>query len=157
MYFNYQYTVTYKSGESFTTKDLPTVELDEEQYYRLVRALKEKPELDNREEIADIVSAMKENVLYIDRWTNKNGSMRTTPLKKPRDITDIHLFVRREDLSKILKYPVELLDRPEEKLTVYGSDGKTITISRRFGEVRVSDGRFITVFDADRFIEMMTR
>lgn len=119
--------------------------------------MKEKPELDDREEITDIVFAMKENVEYIDRWKNKNGSNRATPLKKPRDITDIHLFVQREDLSRIQKYPIELLDRPEEKLTVYGSDGKTITISHRFGEVCVSNGRLVAVFGADRFIDMIMR
>lgn len=157
MYFNYQYTVTYENGETFTTKDLPSVELTDEQYHRVVRALKEKPELDDREEIADIVSAMKENVILFDRWSNKDGSKRAKAKKQSRAINDIHLFLRREDLVQIQKFPIEFLDRPEEKMTIYGSDGKAITISSRFGEVRVSNGRSVTIIDADRFISMLTR
>ena len=147
LYLNYSYTLTYKNGTSFTTESMPVIDLSDEQYLRFVRAMKEDPSLEGREEIADIVEAMKEHAMVFHRLIHEE----TNPISR------IHLFLPARELSRFQRYPLEFLSRPAEKMTVYGSKGSSVTISSQFGEVRISDGNSEKILDADQFISWITR
>lgn len=157
MDFYFKYTLTYKTGEYFISKTKAVVELTTEQYRRLALALRKDPMLEAPEEVADIVALMKEKVRFIDSYTNKDGTMRKTALKTPREIKKITVVPCSEELTKIMKYPLEMIDQPEETITICGSAEDNITITTRYGEVRVTTGHITTIFDADEFIRLVRR
>ena len=51
--------------------------------HRLPGVLQERP-IDQIEGISDVIDKMTENVEFADRFMNKNGSLRKTPLKKKK-------------------------------------------------------------------------
>jgi hypothetical protein len=62
-----------------------------------------------------------------------------------------------EDLRKIRSMPDPLaaFDRPEEHMTVYRSDGSSVTIRSEFGTVQITDTRkrgTMISMDADQFL-----
>lgn len=69
----------------------------------------------------------------------------------------MELFLTDEDLRKIRSMPDPLaaFDRPEEHMTVYRSDGSSVTIRSEFGTVQITDTRkrgTMISMDADQFL-----
>ena len=152
MQVEFEYTVTYESGETRSSINASSANLTEEQFSRLVRAIKEKPELDDREELSDIIAELESTVRWTDKWTAMNGKLRTSALKRPRQITGISLRLDKRFMSRIAKYPVNLLNRPEVSMTIVDSNGTEYTITSWYGEVRVRHGHSVIIEDADQFI-----
>ncbi|WP_156338038.1 hypothetical protein [Fusicatenibacter saccharivorans] len=105
---------------------------------------------------------MTEDVLFADRWMNKNGSMRSTPLKKNRKISEIEFFMTENELQRIKKEkdPIRMLERPKEQMTVYRSDGTYITLETENGQVIIKDStekNSYRIVDADYFIHHIVR
>ena len=98
-----------------------------EEYRLIIAGAAQGRSLEETEGIDDVLSRMKENVEFIDKWTNLNGSLRKAPMKKQREIEKMELFLTDEDLRKIRSMPDPLaaFDRPEEHMTVYRSDGSS--------------------------------
>ena len=95
---------------------------------------------------------MTENVEFADRFMNKNGSLRKTPLKKKRAISKLEYEYRR---LKKMKDPIETLERPVEHMTVYRNDGSSVTLTAENGRVSIVDSREKNVrhiIEADYFI-----
>ena len=46
---------------------------------------------------------MEEQVRFVDRWDNLDGSRRKTPLKKERDIAKIELLLPEDEIKRISK------------------------------------------------------
>ena len=87
---------------------------------------------------------------------NKNGSMRSTPLKKNRKISEIEFFMTENELQRIKKEkdPIRMLERPKEQMTVYRSDGTYITLETENGQVIIKDStekNSYRIVDADYF------
>ena len=76
-------------------------------------------------------------------WMNKNGSWRSTPLKKNRAVSKIELFMTDSEYARIrkMKDPIETLNRPEEHMTIYRSDGSFVSLKYENGRVTICDSR----------------
>ena len=112
--------------------------------------------------ISSVIAEMKDNVMFADRWLNKNGSWRSTPLKKNRATSKIELFMTDSEYTRIQKTkdPIETLKRPEEHMTIFRSDGSFVSLKYENGQVTICDSREKNVgriVDADNFIRDITR
>ncbi len=157
IYVKYNCVITYKGGTKNRTQELNTVNVTREEYRLIVAGAAQGRSLEETEGIGDVLSRMRENVEFIDKWTNLNGSLRKSPLKKPSEIEKIDLFLTEEDLRKIrsIPDPLAMFDRPEEHMTIYRNDGSSVTISSEFGTVQITDTRnkgAIISMDADQFL-----
>ena len=63
------------------------------------------------------ISRMTETVEYVDRWTSINGASRTAPLKNPRKITSLEIFLPDDVYQRVrrMKMPLELVNFEKEK------------------------------------------
>jgi hypothetical protein len=91
-----------------------------------------------------------------------NGSQRNKPLKKARNISDLEFFLTMSDYKRFKKMdnPAEMLDRPEDHMTIYRNDGSSVLISCEFGQVKVVDSRKPTtsiIYEADYFLSIVNR
>ena len=132
-----------------------------EEYRLIIAGAAQGRSLEETEGIDDVLSRMKENVEFIDKWTNLNGSLRKAPMKKQREIEKMELFLTDEDLRKIRSMPDPLasFDRPEEHMTVYRSDGSSVSIRSEFGTVQITDTRkkgTIISMDAEQAVRFMS-
>ena len=86
---------------------------------------------------------MTENVEFVDRFMNKNGSLRKTPLKKKRAISKLEFFIPEYEYRRLkkMKDPIETLERPVEHMTVYRNDGSSVTLTAENGRVSIVDSR----------------
>ena len=143
LYVKYNCIITYKGGTRNRTLELNTVKVTREEYRLIIAGAAQGRSLEETEGIDDVLSRMKENVEFIDKWTNLNGSLRKAPMKKQREIEKMELFLTDEDLRKIRSMPDPLasFDRPEEHMTVYRSDGSSVSIRSEFGTVQITDTR----------------
>ena len=107
--------------------------------------------------ISDVIDKMTENVEFADRFMNKNGSLRKTPLKKKRAISKLEFFIPEYEYRRLkkMKDPIETLERPVEHMTVYRNDGSSVTLTAENGRVSIVDSREKNVkhiIEADHFI-----
>lgn len=107
--------------------------------------------------ISDVIDKMTENVEFADRFMNKNGSLRKTPLKKKRAISKLEFFIPEYEYRRLkkMKNPIETLERPVEHMTVYRNDGSSVTLTAENGRVSIVDSREKNVrhiIEADHFI-----
>lgn len=81
--FNYCYKITYESGETYDRRrNELSVEISKEDYKKIITGVLQERPIDQIEGISDVIDKMTENVEFVDRFMNKNGSLRKTPLKK---------------------------------------------------------------------------
>lgn len=107
--------------------------------------------------ISDVIDKMTENVEFADRFMNKNGSLRKTPLKKKRAISKLEFFIPEYEYRRLkkMKNPIETLERPVEHMTVYRNDGSSVTLTAENGRVSIVDSREKNVrhiIEADYFV-----
>ena len=158
MHFEYCYKITYESGEVCERRQIQLcVELSKEDYGKIIRGVLDGVSIEKIEGISEAITAMKDNVMSADRWMNKNGSWRSTPLKKNRAVSRIELFMTDSEYARIrkMKDPIETLNRPEEHMTIYRSDGSFVSLKYENGRVTICDSREKNVrriADADNFI-----
>ena len=105
----------------------------------------------------DVIDKMTENVEFADRFMNKNGSLRKTPLKKKRAISKLEFFIPEYEYRRLkkMKDPIETLERPVEHMTVYRNDGSSVTLTAENGRVSIVDSREKNVrhiIEADYFV-----
>ena len=155
--FQFQYRITYADGQTYDRKHILTVQITEEEHKAIIQGILQDIAIKDIEEISDVISRMKEQVEFVDCWTNVNGTSRSTPLKKIRKIKDIEYFLP-DDVKRrirIMKDPIAALEYGKEEMTIYRSDGSAVTISSYFGEVSIQDSRkkgITTVLSSDHFI-----
>ena len=94
---------------------------------------------------------------FADRFMNKNGSLRKTPLKKKRAISKLEFFIPEYEYRRLkkMKDPIETLERPVEHMTVYRNDGSSVTLTAENGRVSIVDSREKNVrhiIEADYFV-----
>lgn len=104
LYINYDCTITYKDGKH-RNLSLASVKVTKEEYRAVVAGAAEGKPLEETEGIVDVLSRMKENAAYIDKWTNLNGSYRKAPLKTPRAIEKMEVSLTDEEVRKIRRMP----------------------------------------------------
>ena len=130
MRFNYTYKITYGSGQCYDRwKHQLGIEITPEQYSKIIETVIQGRSISETTELEDVIQEMEENVRFVDRFQNMDGSSRNTPLKKERDITKIELLVPEDELRRIrkMKNPLEALTRSEEQMTIYrNSDGSRV-------------------------------
>jgi len=143
MDFQFQYRITYGNGQFYDRPYVMNVQITKDDYKKIVLGVLEGKRIEEIDNISEIIEKMTEIVHYIDRWTNMNGSQRTTCLKKERVITELEFFLPMSDYKRLKKIqnPKEVFERPEEHMTIYRNDGSSVTISCEFGQVKVTDSR----------------
>ena len=161
MKFDYQYRITYESGEQvYNKRSTLCVDVTKEQYKKIVAGVLKGLTIEEIEGISDVLEEMTENVQFADRWTNKNGTSRSTPLKKPRGFSKLEFFMPELDYMRFkkMKDPLEVIDRPGEHMTIYRSDGSYIRLSTENGRVTIKDSKeenLMHIVDADHFISQI--
>lgn len=160
MRFHFQYKVIYESGDIFeqNRRNELCVDITQEEYKKIITGVLQGISIKQIEGISEVITKMTEDVLFADRWMNKNGSMRSTPLKKNRKISEIEFFMTENELQRIKKEkdPIRMLERPKEQMTVYRSDGTYITLETENGQVIIKDStekNSYRIVDADYFIQ----
>ena len=94
MRFNYTYRITYSSGQCCDrSREQLTIEITREQYGRIIEKVIKGCTISEVSGIEELVKDMEEQVRFVDRWDNLDGSHRKTPLKKERDIAKIELLM----------------------------------------------------------------
>ena len=164
MRFHFQYKVIYESGDIFeqNRRNELRVDITQEEYKKIITGVLQGISIKQIEGISEVITKMTEDVLFADRWMNKNGSMRSTPLKKNRKISEIEFFMTENELQRIKKEkdPIRMLERPKEQMTVYRSDGTYITLETENGQVIIKDStekNSYRIVDADYFIHHTVR
>lgn len=164
MRFHFQYKVIYESGDIFeqNRRNELCVDITQEEYKKIITGVLQGISIKKIEGISEVITKMTEDVLFADRWMNKNGSMRSTPLKKNRKISEIEFFMTENELQRIKKEkdPIRMLERPKEQMTVYRSDGTYITLETENGQVIIKDStekNSYRIVDADYFIHHIVR
>lgn len=157
MDFNFQYRITYASGQFYDRPHVMTVQITKDEYKRIVLGVLEGKRIEEIDNISETIKKMTEIVQYIDSWINMNGSQRTTRLKKARVISEIEFFLPMSEYKRLEKIqnPVEFFERPEEHMTIYRNDGSGVMISYECGQVKVTDSRnpgSCIVREADYFL-----
>jgi hypothetical protein len=162
MDFYFSYRITYQNGQSYDRPQMLTVEVSKEDYCRIMMGVVGGKTINEIERIDSIRSNMTELVLYVDRWINLNGSQRTTPLKKPRNVEEIEFFLPDSEYKRIrkMKDPEAVFSRAEEHMTIYRNDGSSVTVSTENGMVKVKDSRqngYNYTTENDWFLEKVMR
>ena len=156
--FNYCYKITYESGETYDRRrNELSVEISKEDYKKIITGVLQERPIEQIEGISDVIDKMTENVEFADRFMNKNGSLRKTPLKKKRAISKLEFFIPEYEYRRLknMKDPIETLERPVEHMTVYRNDGSSVTLTAENGRVSIVDSREKNVkhiIEADHFI-----
>lgn len=163
MKFYYCYRITYESGEVCERRrDQLCVEVSKEEYEKIINGVLTGIPIEQIAGISSVIAEMKDNVMFTDRWRNKNGSWRKKPLKKNRAFSKIELFMTDSEYTRIqkMKNPIETLKRSEEHMTIFRSDGSFVSVKYENGQVTICDSREKNVrriVDADNFIGDITR
>ena len=160
MRFNYTYQITYGSGQCYDrSKQQLGIEISQEQYAEIIKKIVQGYAINEIPGMEELVRKMEEEVRFVDKWHNLDGSYRKTPLKKERDIAEIKLLIPEDEMRRIRKMenPVETLTRPTEQITFYRScDNSSVIISTEQGKVRIRDSRkkgTEMMMDVDHFLE----
>lgn len=164
MRFNYTYKITYASGQCYDRwKSQLNIEVTEEQYRKIIENLLQGRTLSESMGIDEVLREMENDVRYIDRWNNLDGTSRITPLKKERNIARIELRIPEDEERRIrkMKNPLKTLTQPINQIEIQrNSDGSSVIISTEQGRVRIKDSRKSgteVLMDADQFLDMITR
>lgn len=163
MRFNYTYRITYGSGQYCDrSRQQLTIEITREQYGRIIEKVIQGCTINEVPGIEEVVKDMEEQVRFVDRWDNLDGSHRKTPLKKERDIAKIELLLPEDEIRRIskMKNPVELLTKPSEQITLQRSDGSYVILSTEQGRVKLEDSRkngMTMLMDTDQFLNLVVR
>lgn len=163
MKFNYCYRITYESGEIYERcRDQLCVEVSKEEYEKIITGVLAGIPIEQIDGISSVIAEMKDNVLFADRWLNKNGSWRKTPLKKNRAFSRIELFMTDSEYTRIkkMKNLIETLNRPKEHMTIYRTDGSFVSLKYENSQVTICDSReknVRRVVEADNFIRDIMR
>lgn len=113
------------------------VDVTEEEYIKLVQGISEGKTLPDISGIDEVLNRMRDNVIRSDSFMNLNGTYRDQALKTPRKIESVEVFLDKQFIGHIrsLSDPVGEMTRPEQIMTVYRSDGSSVEIRYRRGEV----------------------
>ena len=138
------YTIQYEPGGKYYTRSYyPCAYVTEDEYRKLIQGVLQNTPLDQIEGIEHVLEETRQLIIQMDAYMNKDGSDRQKPLQKPRTITDIRLSLPEQEIRKLrrMQDPLKALDRPEEHMKVYRSDGSWMEFTSAFGEVRWTDSR----------------
>ena len=143
MQFSYRYRITYETGQTNASPEGSCVYVDasNEEYKQIIQAILNDKPLAEMEGVPELLGKMRENVEWMDRYFNTDGSRRSKPLKKPRKISKIEFFPLERDAARLkkMKDPFAELERPREEMKVYREDGSYVKLSTEFGRVEISD------------------
>ena len=163
MRFNYTYRIIYGSGQCCDrSRQQLTIEITREQYGRIIEKVIQGCTINEVPGIEKVVKDMEEQVRFVDRWDNLDGSRRKIPLKKESDIAKIELLLPEDEIKRIskMKNPMEVLTRPSEQITLLRSDGSYVILSTEQGRVKLEDSRkkgMAMLMDTDQFLNLVVR
>ncbi len=157
MDFNFQCRVTYENGQTYERQHMLIIQIGIDEYKKIVLGVLDGKEIKEVDGITGVIEEMTETFLEFDRWTNMDGSNRKEPLKIRRAISAIEFYMPLSDYQRFkkIKNPFEVLERPEEHMTIYRSDGSSVKFISTFGQIKVLDSRqpnCSKVLDADVFL-----
>ena len=76
-----------------------SVEISKEDYKKIITGVLQERPIDQIEGISDVIDKMTENVEFADRFMNKNGSLRKTPLKKKELFQNLNFLFRNMSIG----------------------------------------------------------
>lgn len=138
------YTIQYGPGGRYYTRNYyPCAYVTDDEYRKIISGVLQDIPLDQIKGIEHVLEETRQLIIQMDAYMNKDGSDRQKPLSKPRTFTDIRLSLSDQEIRKLhrMKDPLAALDRPEEHMKVYRSDGSWVEFISGFGEVKWTDSR----------------
>lgn len=159
---NFEYRVTYENGKIYDRSHTLAAQITLDEYKKIIIGVLDGKQINEIEDISEALEKMSETVHYMDGWTNMDGSRRTKPLKKSRCILELEYFLTTSDYNRFkkMKNPIEVIERPEERMTIYRNDGSNVVINYEYGQVKVADSRTPTMYkicEADSFLSDIVR
>ena len=153
----FDYRVTFQDGVTVDRHDRLFPEFTNEEYCLIVKGLVGGYAFTAIPGIEPILSKLHEDVEFGEQYLTINGNFLDKPIRKRRVIERIEFSIPEKQLKKMLAFRdhIELLDKPEESMTVYRTDGSHVKIKTVFGEVWLTDSRgpsATTKTDADYFL-----
>lgn len=156
MQFYFIYRIWYDdSGPAYQSDTFqPCVEITDEDYIKILTGVRAGKEIRNLKGINDALEKMQEAVLWSDRWRNRDGSERSVPLQKTRHVQLIEYFLTQKDQTKVLRMqdPAKELNRPEDTMTIFRSDGTPVLLTYKHGEITVKEKTQTITWDAEEFL-----
>lgn len=156
MEISFQYRITYDNDQTYERKNQIKIPVSKEEYKTVMLGIAQGLLLEEIENIDEVISRMKEEVLELDCYFNRDGTYRAKRLKKPRTINGMELFIPQTEYQRIKKMsdPEAVFDRTEEHLTLYRNDGSHVILSSENGKITVKDSRKISyaILDVDHFL-----
>lgn len=162
MTFNYKYRITYGNGRTYDHENiLMCVEITEEEYKRILRGIKDGYTLNDAPGIEDVRERMREDIITYDPWRKLDGAIREQKLTTPREIREIDLYLEEREVRRI-RAIADIdgdVERPEQKMTIYRTDGSYVELVYKMGKVQVADSKKsgYMVLGADQFASWVTR
>lgn len=161
---NYLYTVTYENGRTRSSRAsaTQTIEVTDEDYLTIVKGVAGGKSLSEIAGIDSVLSSMRAHVVDDDSYMGLNGSYRNKKLREPRRIQGIELFLEDGFVRRIMSLsdPIAEMTRPEQVMTVYRSDGSSVEIHYRRGEIMYIDSKKKgqhSIMTADTFLNWFVR
>lgn len=141
--FQFRYRVTYANARFCERPHVVMAKIPLDEYKRIVKGVLEGKLINEIDNINESIETMTEMVYYTDSWINMNGSQRTEPLKKSREISELEFFLPDSELKRLreMKDPMKTFERPEQHMTIYRNDGSRVEIRYEYGQVKVVDSR----------------
>ena len=160
--FEFHYIVTYENGKIRSPGDrsIMRVELSDEEYVKIAVGLSEGKELMSIPDIEDVLERMKQRVVEYDVYYSLDGRLKSKPSTRQRKISAVEVSAQSWDIDRFrrMKDPRTELSRPAQSMTIYRSDGSSVELCYRRGEVEYRDSRksgSVGKMTADRFLDLI--
>ena len=155
---SFDYYFKYAGDEEFRFRRGACVEVSDEDFLQILAFVKENGlKMDALEpKMPRLFSEVRENAVWSDMFYDRNGYYLKKPLKKSRELFDLHFRLSESDAERMkrMRDPETVLKRPQESMKIYRSDGSFLTLTTDADKVSIKDSRekYIVALDADDVI-----
>ena len=147
MDINFTYRITYPNGIHYDSRQkgrTAVCKVDRATYIKMVKFVVAGGDFNAEcedKDISNAVELMRERVLEFDRYQSMDGRWLKKPLKKPRAIERIEVFLDAHDIARFKKMGDmdAVFERPEQKIILTRNDGSTVSVTVKDGLAAIRD------------------
>lgn len=155
---SFDYYFKYAGDDEFRFRRGVCAEASDEEFLQVLAFVKNGTEMDALEpQMPRLFSEVRENAVTCDRFYDRNGYLLKKPLKKSRELFDLHFRLSERDAERMtaMKDPETVLKRARETMKIYRKDGSFLTLTTNADKVSISDSRekYTIELDADDVID----
>lgn len=149
MNLNFTYRTTYANGKKCDTRKTGTIgvcKVSRSEYIEVAKYIAAGGDLnasDLNSTLSGVAARMKAHVAEYDVYYTLTGQFHEKPLKTPREITNIEVWIYDYDLKRFqrMKDIDAVFARPEQSMVLTRYDGSTVTVTVKDGLAEIQDSR----------------